>query len=275
MIKKNQEAYDNAKDLTKLSPDEKGKYMLDRKNKAQGELHLIDDINCDICLNKGQVFYLENEETYVRDCECLIQRKIKREIKNSGLELLFKSKTFDNFETLNNWQKNYKDKAIKYLDEKDSWLMIWGITGSGKTHLATAISKALIDKGNTYAYMQYTNEIIELANGRNNYDENIKNRTNLRFKQLTTVDVLYIDDFLKADKNTNERSLNIVFDLINSRYVNNLKTIITTEFSPNQLQKYNQAIIGRIVEKAGDYIIGSLDNDRNIRQKGARDDKRF
>lgn len=241
-----------------------------RMNDEVGNKHLVDNIDCKKCKNKTIIYFLKDDEIRARDCSCLKDRKIYSQIKRSGLEKSFETKTFDNYIAKMDWQKDIKSLAIDYVKNvKDEWFLIFGITGSGKTHISTAISKALIEKGYSYTYLQFTNEIYELVNARETFTDSVRKKGNERFKELVSVDVLYIDDFLKIDERTKNNSYSLVFDLINQRYNQNKITIISTEYSPSQIDEYNSAVMGRITEKANKYIVGNVnDNKRNVRRWG-------
>lgn len=241
------------------------------RNNAREEISK-DEIDCPICKNKEVIYYLNEfeDEMLNKECECVSQRRILRQIKYSGLELEFKNKRFDNFKMDLTWQKEMKELAIRYVKNiNDEWLFLYGMTGSGKTHLATAVSKSLIEKGKTYKYMQFTKEIQQLANARKNFNEYVRQDGEDRFNELTKVDVLYIDDFLKLEGREIEDTKSLVFDLINTRYNKNKITIITSEYSPEELHEYHSAVIGRIEEKCKGFMYGnSKDEKRNTRKWG-------
>lgn len=237
---------------------------LERLNNEVGELKYHD---CLKCKNKGYTYFDNNGEIQAENCECLKIRQVNHEIIKSGLGELFKEKTFENFTTKQEWQKTHKNKVLEYIaNENKGWLFIFGITGSGKTHLAIATSKKLIDLGYTYAYMQFSREIQEIHLARTTFTQSIKDKGEQRFKELIEADVLYIDDFLKVDDFTLRNTKGLVFDLINQRYLENKITIITAEMTPQELEKYDGAVMGRITEKAKGYIIGTTNEDRNYRR---------
>ena len=69
---------------------------------------------------------------------------------------------------------------------------------------------------------------------------------------------LYIDDLFKGALVGNDiaqQDKQIMFDIINERYVRNLPTIISSEYSLNQIAKSDEAIGSRIFEMLNPYII--------------------
>jgi DNA replication protein DnaC len=76
------------------------------------------------------------------------------------------------------------------------------------------------------------------------------------------VEVLYIDDLFKVKKGQLPTSadVNIAFDLLNSRLLSKDKiTIISSEFTLNELLIVDEGTISRIVEKAGRFVANIAD----------------
>ena len=91
---------------------------------------------------------------------------------------------------------------------------------------------------------------------------------NDKLNELQSVDVLYIDDFMKSlDRSKINTELNFAFEIINSRYTANKPTIISSELDINQLNAFDNALAGRIVEKAGKFTISISGSDKNYRLK--------
>ena len=65
--------------------------------------------------------------------------------------------------------------------------------------------------------------------------------------------LLYIDDLLKG--RTTDTDLNILYEIINYRYMNYGPMVISTEKTPEQLIDFDEAIGGRILEMCRPYII--------------------
>ena len=94
--------------------------------------------------------------------------------------------------------------------------------------------------------------------------QNIKNK----FKSICDTDILYIDDFLKSNSNNSKFSdeLNFAFEIINSRYNANKKTIISSELLISDINKYDSALAGRIAEKSAGFTIQiQKDDNKNYR----------
>lgn len=240
------------------------KYFIASRNFKSGDLNLVDNIQCSKCKNKGVIYYLDDltNEMMVKDCSCMFERNIQRELKKNGLNVDFKNKTFDNFKTNKSYQKRIKEKAIDYVNNHNNikWFTILGQSGMGKTHISTAISNELIKQGKKFKYMPFAADITTIINGMRNFNPEINKRAEQLLNDYKKIEVLYIDDFLKI------KVYDYIFDLIDYRYKNNLITIISSELTLPELYHYDQAIGGRIMEKSENYMIThDLDDKVNYR----------
>ena len=130
-------------------------------NEKKGDRNVYDGIDCTHCLNRGYVYVIKDDEIAYETCSCMTRRKIALTIKKSGLEANFKKYTFDNYNATESWQKHIKKLAMEYVKEP-KWFYIAGQVGSGKTHICTAISSALIEKGYDFKYFDYAHDMPRL-----------------------------------------------------------------------------------------------------------------
>ena len=228
----------------------------------------LPDVDCSKCKNKGYIAELTDEldEKYI-ECECMPKRRCIKAIKQSGLERLLSVNCFENYTTEFDWQANAKRRAMDYVNNGgDKWLFVAGQSGSGKTHLCTAVCGKLLDSGAIVKYVIWRNLLHELQ-GLQFKDEEYQ----VKMKELQTVEVLYIDDFLKTlDTQKIGTDLNFAFEVINARYISGKRTIISTELFSDDILKLDSATFGRINEKASGYLIQIKKEDgRNYRMKGA------
>ena len=226
------------------------------RNSQEGHLKYYD---CPICKNRGFIWYADNLLVGSKTCECMPKRKINRRLAESGLAYDFKRYRLDNFKNKKSYHKIMYDKAIKFIDNPTQAIYYGGQVGSGKSHICTAISKHMIEKGYEFEYLKYADEFITLLQQKTDYDkaeEAIK-----RLKYLYNVKVLYIDDFLKSGRHLD------CFTLIDSRYKNDLITIISSEIYLEDIQ--DEGIRSRIYEMChGNVIRIERDEVKNERLKG-------
>lgn len=244
-----------------------------RYNAREGTLNNDDGIDCPVCKNKG--FIAVNQDGYMclKKCpECSDRRDGARAIKNSSLEALTKKRLRD-YKVTEEWQKNIRDLAINYMQSDElpkSWFVMLGYSGTGKTHVCAAIANAMMDKYRVYVRYIIWSETIrkikaEIADV--GYSQTLTDLCKYR--------VLYIDDLFKGK--VTEADDSYAFQIINSRYNNDLTTIISSERfldreseieSKRGLVQLNEAIAGRIKEKSGRFFIQiAQESGRNYRMK--------
>lgn len=208
----------------------------------------IQEDKCEICNGLG---YLVNEyDEYVKPCKCKTRDIAMRNLKRSGLQRVYKHYTFEKYETNHEWQKDYKQRVTKFTKNPSGWFGMLGQTGLGKTHLLSASTIYLIGQGYDAYYLKWFEEMTKVKNNYYKMDERLMQR-------LRTIEVLYIDDFLKVPdlKEMKDWEFQIAFDLIASRYNNpDLITLISTEWNLEDLGNDlmgGGALTGRIVEMCG------------------------
>lgn len=259
-----------------LSPREYEQFRVDGLNNTQGDRHLEDGYDCKLCKNKALVAKLveRDDGTFSHcfvPCRCEeIRRSIMR-MKRSGLKDIIKDYTFDKFEATEPWQIAVKNAAVEYAKNPDGWFFLGGQSGSGKTHICTAICRELLLAGKQVVYMLWRDDIVKLkgfVNDAEAYEPLID-----RFKKA---DVLYIDDLFKTGKAADQTmqkptpaDINAAFEIVNYRYNNpEMLTIISSELSEDELLDIDEAIGGRIFERAKTITI-ARDRARNYRIKKA------
>lgn len=65
---------------------------------------------------------------------------------------LLERHTFETFQTPEPWQARAKQLAQDYAAAPNGWFVASGASGSGKTHLCTAICRRLLDDGRAVRY---------------------------------------------------------------------------------------------------------------------------
>lgn len=231
-------------------------------NAEQGKLHLLDGIECKKCLNRG-IIYLMDEDGYVgtRDCVCMKKRMTKRRMMESGLGRLLEKCTFASYRTDEPWQTAAKSIAIKYAEHPKNWMLASGQSGSGKTHICTAVCNVLLESGHGVVYKIWSDLFHALDAAKYHYEE----RQQI-LDDLGKAEFLYIDDFLKGydgDKNM----VYVALDVINKRYNAEKPLILSTEYTITELEKMDIALAGRIDEMSKGQKIQILkEKGRNLRK---------
>ena len=250
--------------IKKLSSKEYAEREAKNYNENVGTLGLMD---CPKCKNKGWIMKVVFTDIYndyttcVAECECMNKRRILGKAKRSGLgEYL--DKRFNDYIATEDWQKNIKTKAIEYCkSENNYWFVTLGQSGAGKTLISSIIANYLLLKQEkTVIYITWTDFISKLK--RDMMSDNSDDVSNY-LDEIKKVEVLYIDELLKK---YNETDLKYIIEIINYRYTNNLKTIISSERNIDELFDIDEATVGRMIEKADRFIINiPKDKKKNYR----------
>ena len=188
-------------------------------------------------------------------CECREKNIYKRILEHSGISQSFQKINLQTYIEKNEECKKAKKAALEYfknfkLTEKDknNSISFLGNVGAGKTHLSISIANNLMYNNIAVLYMPYREVITKLK--QNMLDEVEYTKTLNRYKNAR---VLLIDDLFKGK--ITESDLNIMFDIINHRYLNRMPLIVSSEFNQNRMLDFDEAIGSRIIEMCKNYII--------------------
>lgn len=123
-------------------------------------------------------------------------------------------------------------------------LFIYGETGVGKTFLTNCIAKEIIDKSYSVIYLSAIKMFDILAKATFHYDAEDYN-TDYIMKHIHECDLLIIDDL--GTELTNTFTSSALFGCINERYLNKKSTIISTNYSIEDMKNcYSERIFSRI-----------------------------
>ena len=231
-----------------------------------------EEYDCKLCNNRGFTAKVEERDGFyfvmTPECRCMNIRRAIWRMKQSGLERQIKMKTLANFDHDLLWQEKMLEAAVRYVKDGlkyERWFYCGGQPGCGKTHLCTGIAREILYQM-PLQYMVWDSEakkLKALVNDAEAYNQQIE-----QFKKVTA---LYIDDLFKPvrdDMGNRKRptpaDVKLAFEIINSRYVNRLPTIISSEWYIDELADIDEATASRIAEMCGPYqIMISRDRKKN------------
>jgi DNA replication protein DnaC len=215
----------------------------------------------------------KDEETgheYVVNCECKKQIRIKRLLEASKIPARYQETTIRNYDPDHESQKNAKIIASKYVELYPlctSGLLFMGTCGVGKTHLATAILRDLIQRGFSGVFYDFQQLLIEV---RESWSAGDIHESEILHPVLTSK-VLVIDE-LGAMKKT-DWSIEMLSYVVNYRY-NNAKTTIFTCNYPDKARtpgeetltdRVGKRLRSRLMEMCKNIIINGDDFRREVK----------
>ena len=210
-------------------------------------------------------FILKDNEAI--PCTCKGVREAEEILLNSGISEEFRKKNFDNFDYSYNMEVceafSKAKEYVKNFDKscKNKSIIFVGQVGSGKTHLSMAIANSLMKEGVGVLYMPYRDNIISLK--QNMMDEEYYRKVMNKFKRAK---VLLIDDLFKGSISGSD--VNIIFEIINYRYLNGLPVIVSCEKSIDEIISIDEAIGSRLYEMSCGYVVGFNGRRLNYRMYG-------
>lgn len=207
------------------------------------------------CNKCRDMLFIMQEDGTAKECECRPLRIAEDKLQASGVSEEFRKKRFENFdysrskETMLAYSiaKSYSKDFEEIRVTRENSVMLIGQVGSGKTHLAIAISNVLLDKGIGVIYMPYRDSITNLK-------QSILNAENYQreISKYKNAQVLLIDDLFKGEATPSD--IKTMFEILDYRYFKNLPVIVTSEKTVDDLIKIDEAVGSRLYEMSKDYV---------------------
>lgn len=185
------------------------------------------------CIKAQEYWNKQDKIEYEKQKKSRYREIINRIYKQSYMEKNLQSKNFENFRiNPNNKEaikvaKDYTEKCIK--NNEDNGLIITGMSGQGKTHLASAIANKLIEQ-NKIVLMGRLTTLLDMI--KETFRDNTKSENEL-IELYSNVDLIIIDD-LGTEKISNW-VLEKLYTIIQNRCEKGLPIVITTRFNKKGL----------------------------------------
>ena len=217
--------------------------------------------DCKICLDTGFVKNVDNTRTI---CKCF-EQKLINDTYNEANILKLNEENFNTFDT-GYYSKNIDkekygieksplDNIMSILEESKKFclninnnmqknLLFTGNTGLGKTFIANAIAYDVINSGKSVIYQTAPILMDKIIEYKFNYDKNSNSKA--EYLKILESDLLIIDD-LGTETMSNVKFTEL-FNIINTRLLNNKKIVISTNLTLNELYNlYDERVMSRII----------------------------
>lgn len=200
-------------------------------------------------------------------CSCMREKLITAGYASSGLGSLLSTQSFDNYSldyfksdektwrTMNTVLRTLRDYAnsfsVEHVDRMPAAgnLLLVGGTGLGKTHLSTAVAKAVLDRGFDVLYTGAVGMVASFENARFGSSVGLADTSDI--DRYYECDLLIIDDL--GTEVSNQFTVSTIYNVINTRLNLRRPTVISTNLMQDELRRrYWDRITSRLF---GEYQI--------------------
>jgi len=233
---------------------------------------------CPLCDDTGWKPIEENGTRRVVRCDCWREQVGHNRLADANIPKRYQHCTLANFTTYNESLERAVAKAQRVAQAYpviNQGLLLEGQPGVGKTHLAVAVLKQVIQTTGAPGLFYDTRDLLRVI--RSTYDPAIRTTELEVLRPVMTVDLLVLDD-LGAEKTSEwvEETMNLI---VNTRYNEKRLTIFTSNFQdipddsePNSLLfRIGHRMRSRLHEMCEFVVLDAADYRERPENAGAED----
>lgn len=147
-------------------------------------------------------------------------------------------------------------------------LVLFGASGTGKTHLACGVVRHVIEKGGTALYITIQDAVGRI---RSTYSKKGDSTEDEVLAEFQRVDVLAIDEIGRQSDSAHERET--FFRILNRRYQDLRPTVLVSNLERKALHEFlGQAMCDRLLEAGGRFLNFDWASQRNRKASKDQDD---
>jgi DNA replication protein DnaC len=186
-------------------------------------------VPCPICDDTGWKPIDDQGVRRVIRCDCWRDRVVQERLADANIPKRYQHCTLTTFTAYNESLEQAVAKARQVVETfpvSTRGLLLEGQPGVGKTHLAVAVLKQIIEKAGVRGLFYDTRDLLRVI--RSTYDPSIRTTELEILRPVMTADLLVLDD-LGAEKTSEwvEETMNLI---VNTRYNERRMTIFTSNY---------------------------------------------
>jgi len=193
---------------------------------------------CPLCGGTGWKIIERGGLSGAEPCRCAAEARAGALQEGSGIPPNYVRATLDNFQIpqdnpiartgLGTVLMQVRSFVREFPSAERPGLLLAGDTGTGKTHLAVAALKAIIDKGHEGVFFDYQNLLDQI---RSSYDKTSGSSDKEAFRSVMEAEVLLLDDL--GSHRVTEWVEDTVTSIVTHRCNHKKPLIATTNLSPD------------------------------------------